>query len=454
MNQFPFSITINSIAANDEPQTLRCIGMLRAMDRKRNVYDALWHQRPVIVKLFIDPLKARYHGKREWRGLKILQQRGLNAPKPLLYGKTERGGWAVVAEKITDAFTVRELYDATADTDGKAELISAVVAELAAQHSNGVIQTDLHLGNFLLKDRTVFALDPAGMRFISSQLPKSKSISYVALLTSIFPDEHRDSVDEIFRHYADVRSWTLSRLDWARLDKQLKFWRKNGIRRALKKCLRTNRRCRQIKQPGWRGVAANEFFETGDIKQFLEKIDELMQAGKILKDGNTCFVSIVNRAGRDIVIKRYNHKGLFHSFRHTTKRSRARRNWVHANRLCLLDIPTPKPIAYLEYKKGLLVWKSYFITQYVLSQNLHAFLNDKAVTEDRRRDIMTQIEKLLNRLTRNRITHGDLKQTNILVTTDGPVLTDLDSMRTHRYNCTIGDHREEDMNRLRGGPKE
>jgi len=361
MNQFPFSITIDPIATDDEPQTLRCIGLLRAMGRKRNVYDALWRQRPVIVKLFADPIKARYHAKREWRGLKILQQRDLSAPKPLLCGRTERGGWAVVAEKISDASTVRELYDAADNAARRAELVSVVVAEMAKQHNNGVIQKDLHLGNFLLRDRTVFAIDPAQMRFVSGQLPKQKSIDQVALLTSIIPDDHRDTVDRIFRRYADVRTWQLTNEDWKLFERQLKFWKKTGLRRGLKKCMRTNKRYRQVKRFRWRGVATTEFFEAGDLCDLLEKIDELMQAGRILKDGNTCCVSNTDWAGRDIVIKRYNHKGLFHSFRHTTKRSRARRNWLHANRLCLLDIPTPKPIAYLEYKKGLLVWKSYYI---------------------------------------------------------------------------------------------
>jgi tRNA A-37 threonylcarbamoyl transferase component Bud32 len=142
---------------------------------------------------------------------------------------------------------------------------------------------------------------------------------------------------------------------------------------------------------------------------------------------------------------------LYHSFRHTVKRSRARRNWLHANRLSLLDIPTPKPLAYLECKKGLLVWRSYFITQYVASQNLHVFLNDKELTEDRRQDMLIKVEKLLDKLTRNRITHGDLKQTNILITQDGPVLTDLDSMKIHRYNWIMRDRREDNMKRRSGG---
>jgi tRNA A-37 threonylcarbamoyl transferase component Bud32 len=451
MSQVPFSITINPVEGDTAPQTLRCIAVLRAMGRKRNVYDAVWQDRPVIVKLFSDPIKARYHAQREWRGLKILQKRGLQAPEPLIYGKNEKIGWAVVTDQLNNAETALELFDSNENHHRKVELVSIVVDELAKQHNKGVIQKDLHLGNFIIRGTDVFSLDPAQIRFIQDPVPKSKSIDHVALLTSIIPSSNRNAINEIFQRYADARSWQLKDKDWALFDKQLIFWKKTGLQRSLRKCLRTNRRHQRIKYSNWYGMATKDFYESGDIEELTRKIDDFMQAGHILKDGNTCFVSHTNWAGTDIVIKRYNHKSLYHSFRHTVKRSRARRNWLHANRLSLLDIPTPKPLAYLECKKGLLIWKSYYITQYVASQNLHVFLNDKELTEDRRQDMLIKVEKLLDKLTRNRITHGDLKQTNILITQDGPVLTDLDSMKIHRYNWIMRDRREDNMKRLSGG---
>ncbi|MFQ5772535.1 MAG: hypothetical protein ACE5HX_18505, partial [bacterium] len=51
-----------------------------------------------------------------------------------------------------------------------------------------------------------------------------------------------------------------------------------------------------------------------------------------------------------------------------------------------------------------------------------------------KRSIVTQqIAELLERLGKYRISHGDLKHSNILVTDNGPMITDLDGMKVHKW---------------------
>ena len=86
--------------------------------------------------------------------------------------------------------------------------------------------------------------------------------------------------------------------------------------------------------------------------------------------------------GKDIVVKRYNHKGFIHSLRHTIKNSRARRGWLHGHRLGMLGIATPKPLAYIEQLKEKLIWKSYLVTEYVEGQKLYDFLQNSNTTKE------------------------------------------------------------------------
>ncbi|MHC4423871.1 MAG: lipopolysaccharide kinase InaA family protein [Planctomycetota bacterium] len=173
-----------------------------------------------------------------------------------------------------------------------------------------------------------------------------------------------------------------------------------------------------------------------------------MQGGQILKNGDTCFVSRINLAGQDIVVKRYNHKGIIHSARHTIKKSRARRCWLHAHRLTMLNIATPRPLAYVEQRRKKLVWKSYLITKYVDGQKLRDFLQDNKPGQEKHSKVTRQLMELLAKLEKHRVTHGDLKHTNILLTSEGLVLTDLDSMRVHRYGWTYRWKRGKDIARL------
>jgi len=149
--------------------------------------------------------------------------------------------------------------------------------------------------------------------------------------------------------------------------------------------------------------------------------------------------------GKDVVVKRYNHKGLMHSLRHTIKKSRARLGWLHAHRLRMLQIPTPKPLVYIEHRKAGLIWQSYLVTKYVEGQKLYDFLRGSNITEEKRSTMTRQIEELLDKLGKYKITHGDLKHSNILIADDGPVITDLDGMEFHKWDLLYKAKRAKDI---------
>jgi serine/threonine protein kinase len=98
----------------------------------------------------------------------------------------------------------------------------------------------------------------------------------------------------------------------------------------------------------------------------------------------------------------------------------------------VLRIATAKPVAYIEQLKGPLVWKSYLVTEYIEGQQLDCFLQDCNVSREQRVATIRRTLDMLGKLQDNRITHSDLKYSNILITDSGPVLIDLDAMAVHR----------------------
>jgi len=111
----------------------------------------------------------------------------------------------------------------------------------------------------------------------------------------------------------------------------------------------------------------------------------------------------------------------------------------------MLGIATPKPSAYIVQYKGKLIWQSYLVTEYVKGQNFYYFLRDDKTTDQRRSNAIQQVKDLLDKLGKYRITHGDLKHTNILVTENGPVLTDLDGMKAHWLKWTFKVQMDKDL---------
>lgn len=74
------------------------------------------------------------------------------------------------------------------------------------------------------------------------------------------------------------------------------------------------------------------------------------------------------------------------------------------------------------------------MTEYVEGGKLQNFLRDNKSSKEEHLTAMQQIKNLLDKMGKCRITHGDLKHTNILITDNGTVLTDLDAMKAHKWN--------------------
>lgn len=436
MAEFPFELRIKETSSENGEETLLCTSLLRAIPGRRQIYDAVWNEIPVITKIFSHKISAERHLSREVKGLIQLQKRGLNSAKLLFHGRVEDGRWAVVTQKIINSATALEVLYEASEKHKILDLLMQVCRELAKQHRKGVIQKDLHLENFLQAEDQIYTLDPGQMRFLSHEVSRKKSLSQLALLTCYVPAGDTRSSEALCKEYFKTRGWDFEPSDRRLIEKQSTLELTKVIRHSLKKCLRTSKQFRRIQTGGFLAVFDRSFCPETEPIDFIRQIDALMDAGQILKNGNTCYVSRLTWDGTDVVVKRYNHKGFIHSLRHTIKRSRARWGWLNAHQLVMRGIPTPKPLAYIEQRKGLLIWTSYLVTQYTEGPSLYQFLRDESIPPEQRAATRQQVKDLLDQMAQHYITHGDLKHSNILMTENGPTLTDLDSVQFHKCRWT------------------
>ncbi len=75
---------------------------------------------------------------------------------------------------------------------------------------------------------------------------------------------------------------------------------------------------------------------------------------RALKNGNTCTVWATDVADQRLVVKRYNVKNFWHGLKLTTRAGRAFLSWDNARKLLAHGIATPRPVAVVRIKKGLL----------------------------------------------------------------------------------------------------
>jgi tRNA A-37 threonylcarbamoyl transferase component Bud32 len=426
----------------------RSCRLIREVPGTRRIYSALWQEQPVIVKVFYRRLGGYRHTMREWRTLRKLAALQIACPEPLFYGKTADGYWATGTALIPDAEDMFDLFGRLTDTQKKIQLLSSVVSYLAHLHIRGVEQRDLHLGNFLLAANRIYLLDPARIRFYQEPVPIAKGLCQLAMLCSNWPADQEPQIEQFIRKYFAARGLSFRPWDLEQMLKMIRARRKELIRRRLKKSLRDSKRYITLKTGSLRAVFSRELWAQKQAAELSDHIDQIMNEGKILKRGNTCFVSLVEISGRSVVIKRYNHKGLWHSIRQTLKGSRARRCWLHGHRFDELKIPTPAPLAFIEKTKGPLVYCSYILNEYAEGTKLCDFLRDLSRTEAEHTETLGRVEAILRQMEQYRITHGDLKPSNIIITSRGPVLIDLDSVKIHWMGLSFRRARAKDLKRL------
>ncbi len=242
MAAFPFELRINSIPSDKGAESVLCREYLRVVPGRREVYDGVWDGRSVVVKVFSHRIGAAGRLRKELEGLQRLESCGVNTPKLLFYGKTSDGRFAVVTEKIADSSTVMEVFSRAGTKAEQADLLVRLCRELAMQHTKGLLQQDLHLGNFLLDGEKIYALDPGQIRFSARAVGRTRSISLLALLARCLPADDTESVSRLAREYFAARRWSFEKADEAKLREQIKLHTRRIIRRQLRKCVRTSKR--------------------------------------------------------------------------------------------------------------------------------------------------------------------------------------------------------------------
>ncbi len=401
-----------------EAGTLTCDEWLRVVQGKRKVGTGTWQGRPVVAKLFTDPRRAQRNLERELAGARALSAAGLPAPD-IEHSTLVDGLGVLILRRIEPA--------------EQATILQAVTA-LGTLHRAGLIHTDLHLGNFLSgADGTVYFLDWNGI------LPGSAGLDNLgALLAQMDPNED-DRLPELLSAYGDD-SFNLETVRQA-----LRRQRNKRMRKYLKKIFRDCTEFAVTQNAQRYQVCRRE--QTDRLAALLDAPDRWVESGTPLKRGRTCTVIGIQIDGLALVVKRYNIKNLRHRVNRAFRETRAAHCWRAAHLLIRSGIRTALPLAVVEHRLGPLRGKAYFVTEELTGTRL-----DQLLAEQPPDEMLTLavegLATLFERLLAARISHGDMKASNLFFDGDQLWLIDLDALRQHRNRTGLRRALRRDKKRL------
>ncbi|MGE8496596.1 MAG: lipopolysaccharide kinase InaA family protein [Pseudomonas sp.] len=406
--------------------------LLRVLPGQRYVARAQWQGRRVLAKLLVGG-KAERHFGREVEGAHLLAEQGMPTPALLAQGVNAEGGW-LLFEFIDNAPSVADEWDALAPqaglSDERQALLGEVLAIVAQLHLKGLWQDDLHLDNLLRHDGQLLLIDGGGIRAQNPGQPLSrdKVLSNLGVFFGQLPAELDPHLEELLVHYLLVNGEHALPLE--ALLKEVAAVRRWRLRDYLRKIARdcslfSVHRSHSL----FRAVRREDEALVGPL---LEQADAALAQGRALKQGGSSTVALVDVGGRRLVIKRYNIKGILHWLKRCLQPSRAWHSWREGNRLGFLGIATPRPLGMLELRTFWLRRRAYLITEHAAGEDIIArfkpYLDEARVPPEPE---LEALDELFSALLRERISHGDLKGTNVLWQAGRWSLIDLDAMHQH-----------------------
>ena len=434
----------------DDGETIGVSRLLRMLPGKRVVGEANWRDMPVLAKLFVARANTR-HWERERQGIAALLAANLPTPAVVGAGRLEGGGHFLLTEFLAGSRTLAERWegvDSLRTGDSRAlEILLPAFALLGRLHAAGLIQTDLHLGNFLEHQGELLLIDGDGIEPVTKGAEAPiQTVDNLALLVAQLPLAWEACLDVLVAAYSAEQERLRPEPDALLL--AIERAREQRLTHFLGKTLRD---CSQFAVRGTTSLfTAVVRTEKGALKELLEYPDAAMEKGRMLKDGNTCTVVCVDVGERALVVKRYNLKSFRHALSRFWRPSRAWHSWVAGHRLAFFGIPTPAPLAMLEERVGPLRRRAFLVTDYCPGESLMQRLSPDHEPDA---EMAAALISLFEQFFRLKITHGDMKATNFLWHDGRIIVIDLDAMVRHdSHTAFVRDWRRDRARFLRNWP--
>ncbi|MBF8159955.1 lipopolysaccharide kinase InaA family protein [Ectopseudomonas hydrolytica] len=407
--------------------------LLRVLPGQRYVGLARWQGRQVLAKVLVGG-KAQRHFQRELEGAERMARQGLVTPELLAYGFVEgQGGWLLFeyldgAQSLWQAW--REVAQEPLLGNGQQGVLAEALGAIGQMHAQGLWQDDLHLDNLLRHEGRLYLIDGGGVRWEMPGQPLSRArvLENLGVFFAQLPAELDPFLEELLIHYLLANGEHALPLEMLQAEiAKVRRWRlRDYLKKAARDCSLFAARI------GAFGLRVVRREAEAALQPLLSDLDARIEAGHIYKTGGAATVARVELDGRQLVVKRYNVKNWLHWLKRFWRPSRAWHSWIEGNRLELLGIATPRPLAVIERRWCWLRGRAYLITDYCGGQDIITRFEAYKQAVPPENELLA-LDRLFAALLRERISHGDFKGHNLFWddVQGAWSLIDLDAMRQH-----------------------
>jgi tRNA A-37 threonylcarbamoyl transferase component Bud32 len=412
----PFQVVIPDIGE------VVCTDILRVVPYRRITCLGLAGSQRIIIKFSFARHGARRHFTRSEQGCRAFIEKSILAPAVLFSGELAgQGVYALVFEYLEDGVALNRMLEDITSAQEREALLDELMATIALHHAGGLIQEDLHLGNFMVKQGRIYSIDGDHVKRRDLPVERMPSIRNLAYLLANHPTVFGSGIDARIMTYALRRGWTFSDREVKQLKDEL--WRIR--RRKLSKYLS---RVYRIREPlgahSRRGVHVVYDRRLPDVS-----LPDIMEASRSALRKNQqrspAGYSSVSIRGKDMLI--WSSPGF--GPRMLRWFWPAGRVWKNALMLGRLGMETPQVVALVARRKGVLLWDCSVFFKPIEGRTLSDFFTSGSVPGQDKERIAEGLADALSVLRSMGIFFRPLSPDEILVSKGHIVFLGLHALR-------------------------
>jgi hypothetical protein len=333
-----------------------------------------------------------------------------------------------VFEYIENAVHFGKALASTPNEMQRQELLDRLIGCLAMHHQQGIIQDDLHVGNFLLRGKEIYSLDGDHVRSYRPPLGKCRSLANLGKLLSYYFPIDEDVVKKKHQTYCLARGWQVTAKDIRRLVYLSKRILKHRSAKSMRKIYRHGSTFSVCKKQDYYSIR-NLNVWNDKFKMAFDNPERIFSEGdgKQLDGTHQYHLSIDNSP---IIL--YSARVL--GIRFLRRFGIISRIWRNALRLNRLKIHTLRPIALIEKRESPIIWRAFLIVESCEGILAREFFTSDSVPSSDKYIVAERIAKALLVMKQTGIAIRGVSSTNILILDLEPVFLDVLQLNRRAFN--------------------
>ncbi|MED5330019.1 MAG: lipopolysaccharide kinase InaA family protein [Planctomycetota bacterium] len=358
---------------------------------------------------------------RETQMMLAFQKAGIPTVEPVGFAERRKSGRVVegwfLGRLVPNSRTLSDVLDGLDEVTGKEDVLSSAMSVVATMHQHPFLHRDLHAGNLLVEDNGHVLITDLHSAWRVPRLTRRMRVANLGeLLFSLRGVLRVELHETVLGMYAKARGEDLAELV-RDVHLAMRRFEQDYVRGRVARCMRNSTEFEKVKDYRGGRVWHRRSYSMETLGEDLSWHEKVAGEGGPDLLGDAPHRQVV-RTPDGRVIKSYRRCEFHVRLRNALGRGRARSAWIGAREMIVRGLPTPEPLALVEFSSGV----CFLVTRMAEGAALPDVLREGCDRQMQNR-LIRSTGWIVGCLSRAGLRHRDINPWNVFISREVPLET-------------------------------